>query len=73
MISGIIKGVLSWFGGLFYRVAALYAARRSGREAQKLDNAKESLENVEKAHKAIGHAKSNPSIGDRLRKRYGIK
>ena len=50
-----------------------YLTQRSKADSQKLEASEKTIENVEKANKAIGRAKSNKSIRDKLRARYEIK
>jgi cytochrome c-type biogenesis protein CcmH/NrfF len=49
------------------------SSKRSGQDGEKLKQAEKVLDNVKDANDAINRARSDKSISDRLRDKYGIK
>jgi hypothetical protein len=52
---------------------AIISSNRSGKNEEKLKQAKKVLENVKDANEAINRARADKSIAGRLREKYGLK
>lgn len=64
-IFGTLVGVLAVVARVFFY--------RAGRNKERLKSQEKTLDDIEKANNAIVRAKSDKSLAQRLRDRYGIK
>ncbi len=72
MILSVLKGLLTLANAL-----ASYLSNKqlldAGADQEALKHTQEVLKNVKKAKDAVGRVKSDPSLAQRLRDKYGIK